>query len=320
MIIIRNWCYDVGIFSITRVNVPVISVGNITVGGTGKTPMVEYLIRYFQNQNKYVAVVSRGYKRTSEGTVIMKAGDKERGSAESLGDEPYQIATKFPNVTVVVDSERARAAIIAEQNNADAILLDDGFQHRSLHRDLDVVMIGDGAFVQTTPMLPAGRRREPLSSLKRANVLVFNGKSVNTFFSKPQVSISYQPMAIRKLDGRSLSFEELKGKSCIAFCGIANPESFRKMLHQLSVDVVEWLTFPDHHRYSQSDVERVFKKYREKKADYILTTEKDSARLRNTSLQFPREMLYYVEIQVKFEEGEEVFHSLLRQTLARSVV
>ena len=322
-IILRNWCYDAGVFKITKVNVPVISVGNLTLGGTGKTPMVEYLIRYFQSRNKSVAVLSRGYKRSSEGTVIITSRQKERGSAELLGDEPYQIARKFPNITVIVDEQRPRGAKIAEQEHSDVILLDDGFQHRALHRDVDIVMMGNGERISSTPMLPAGMRREPLSSLRRASVLVFNGKTStlkNNFYNKPQISISYHPVACRRFDGHSQSLEQLKGKTCVAFCGIASPESFKTMLLQQGVNVLDWNIFPDHHRYSQDDLDDAMKMFREQKVDYILTTEKDTARLRNTPLKFPREMFYYLEIQVKIEEGEEMFHSLLQQTMARSVV
>lgn len=317
---LRNWCYDVGIFHITKVNVPVISVGNVTVGGTGKTPMVEYLIRYFQNQNKNVAVLSRGYRRLSKGTVVITSGQKERGSVEMLGDEPYQIATKFPNVTVIVDNQRARGAKVAEQENVDVILLDDGFQHRALYRDMDIVMMNNSEFVKTTPLLPAGMRREPFSALKRASIVVVNGKSSPTVSLKPQVSISYKPVALRGLDGRTQPLEHVKGKSCVAFCGIAHPESFKKTLLQQGVHILGWKTFPDHHQYRQNDMDDVMNMFRERNAEYLLTTEKDSARLRNTSLRFPREMLFYIEIQLTIEEGEEVLHSLLQHTMARSVV
>jgi tetraacyldisaccharide 4'-kinase len=317
---LRNWLYDVGILSITKVNVPVISVGNLTVGGTGKTPMVEYLIRYFQQHRKNVAVLSRGYKRLSKGTITVKAEQKIRGSAELLGDEPYQIATKFPTITVVVDAKRVRGAKIAEQHNADVILLDDGFQHRSLHRDLDIVMMGEGAAVPPTAMIPAGMLREPFSSLKRAHVLVSQGKSQKNFFSKPQISISYRPISFKRLEGNSFSLNELREKKFVVLCGIANPESFKKMLQEQRVQVLDWLVFPDHYRYRQSDMETVVALCQKNGAELILTTEKDAARLRNTSLHFPREMFSYVEIEVKIEEGEEVFHSLLQQAMKGSVI
>jgi len=155
--------------------VPVVSVGNITTGGTGKTPVVEWIVRHFLNQNLKVAVVSRGYRRTSRGTVVVSDGRSVLAAPDIGGDEAFQIARKFPAAIVVVDERRIRGARVALTNfGAKVVVLDDGFQHRSLHRTLDIVMVDAVPGLRRIRMLPAGLRREPVASLKRATIVVLS--------------------------------------------------------------------------------------------------------------------------------------------------
>lgn len=173
--ILRNWCFEVGVFHVEQVSVPVISVGNMTAGGTGKTPMVEYLIRFYLKAGNKVAVLSRGYQRDTNGTQIVSDGSNLEMTAEESGDEPYQIARKFPNVMVIVDEKRSRAAQIAiNRFQPDVILLDDGFQHRGIERQLDIVMIDGRKALDRISLLPVGLRREPLSGLQRANLMAIS--------------------------------------------------------------------------------------------------------------------------------------------------
>ena len=175
IIVIRNLFFDIGIFKTRKVNVPVISIGNITAGGTGKTPIVEYLTQYFLEQNHKVAVISRGYKRKTKGTVVVSDGKLLIYNASECGDEPLQIASKFPEAIIIVDENRYRAAKLAEEKfKCDIILMDDGFQHRNLHRDFDVVVIDVTKPPNKEGLLPSGFKREPLSSLKRADAIIFS--------------------------------------------------------------------------------------------------------------------------------------------------
>ncbi|MFI5252670.1 MAG: tetraacyldisaccharide 4'-kinase [Bacteroidota bacterium] len=322
---LRNMCYDRGIFKTSNAGIPVISVGNITAGGTGKTPFVEYLVRYFIGKGKRVAVISRGYKREGNLQVAIASAADDRGNAMTLGDEPYQIARKFPEVILMVDADRVRAAHTAVGNHhAEVIILDDGFQHRKIARDLDIVLIDGKKPLQRIQFLPAGEKREPVSSLKRASLIAFNGgesggtvdmlASVNTI---PSINITYRPKRICPINlGKEMPPYHLKGKKIIAFCGIGNPESFSNSLKGLGAVVVQMIPFADHHSYIKSDVEKIANVYRHEKADYIITTEKDAVRLDHAMREIlPTDAAYYLEIETVITKGEKILESMLEKFL-----
>ena len=318
---LRNVFFDTGLFRVHHVSVPVISVGNITVGGTGKTPFVEYLIRYFIGKDKKVAVLSRGYKRTSHGPISVAGNDADRGTAALLGDEPYQIAKKFPQVAVLVDAKRTRAAEqAATTHGADIILLDDGFQHRALARNLDIVMIDGREPLPALSMLPAGRRREPLSALERAQVLAFSRPSAvmpQLTIGSPgtlRLQVEFVPKRVHRV-GRENSSElnEVNGRTCLAFCAIARPELFQDALISIGLDVVAFMRFRDHHRYSLPDMRDIQNSFRQHKPDFIITTEKDSVRfLFDEQAEDLRSYpLWYLEIEARVVDKEPEFHEYL---------
>ena len=327
----RNLCYDVGLFKSVRVEVPVISVGNMTVGGTGKTPFVEYLIRYYLNKNKKIAVLSRGYKRKSGGMKIVSDGHLIYGTALTMGDEPVQIAQKFPSVIVAVDKNRARVAkIVIQKYKPDLILLDDGFQHRGIVRDLNIVMIDSRRSLSEIPMIPAGIRREPINALRRADFLVLTNnsrlseeKAEKKFqsYGMDAAKVQYKPKGIREFG--SMKKIDLKSDvkiKCIAFCGIGNPVPFKDTLDESGFFVEELIIFSDHHRYDLNDMKTIKNKYDEHKVNYIITTEKDAVRLKSMSLpeSFPMKSLYFIDIMAIITEGEKQLHSILDQTIMKA--
>ncbi len=331
-IIIRNWFYDAGICKAVHIGIPVISVGNITAGGTGKTPMVEYLIRYFLSQNRKIAVLSRGYKRTTKGTKIVSDGNTLSGTAETIGDEPFQIAKKFPSVIVAVDENRARAAkIIIEKYKPDVILLDDGFQHRGIVRDLDIVIIDGRKFLPAMGMLPAGLRREPFSSLRRADFLVItrdygstdeNGIMLKKYYHKDTAIVQFTSKGFRDFVLLNNTDNPTKDRNdCVAFCGIGNPDSFKNTLAVVGLSVKDMVIFPDHHRYSEADLNEIQDRYEKCKADSIITTEKDAMRLLSIKIpkSFPLKALYFLEIEAVVIGGEKNLHTLLDQTIRGAV-
>jgi len=322
---VRNICYDVRLARTEYVAVPVISVGNITAGGTGKTPFVEYLMTFFLQTHKQIALVSRGYKRSSRGTVVVSDGKTRAAGVGVAGDEPFQIARKFPRAAVIVDERKARGARLAvEQFHPDVILLDDGFQHRSLGRTLDIVML-DGRFpLKETALLPLGRRREQLSSLRRADAVVISGISgapgndIREYSDAPQFSIRYKPVSFcNMVTNEQNAPEGFAGKTAVAFCGVGNPESFRQTLDEVGLKVAAWMTFPDHYRYTESDVAKLRSQCENLNADFIVTTEKDAVRLLPlSSMQSGNTPLfYYVEIEVVVADGEQELHALIRSAL-----
>jgi tetraacyldisaccharide 4'-kinase len=322
---LRNRCYDARLFGAVRAGVPVISVGNLTAGGNGKTPFVEYLVQYFMGERKKVAVLSRGYLRTTRGTVVVSDGDTVRETAERSGDEPYQIARRFPGAVVISDESRAKSARIAvDRYHADVILLDDGFQHRGIGRDLDIVMIGESP--AATPMLPAGSRREPLSSLRRAGLLVVSGPAGRSagqnglvrYSAAPEVRVRFVPDRVSPLfGGKDLAPEDLRGKSVFAFSGIANPSRFTEMLKEMGAVMRDSMTYPDHHPYPADDLQRIKGRYDRSGAAMMVTTEKDAVRLGGMESESPLKGMpvYFVRIRTEIVEGRELLHSLLERTV-----
>ncbi len=315
-IVLWNMLFDWNILRTGRVNVPVISVGNITTGGTGKTPVVESIARLMEEQKLRCAIVSRGYRRATRGLVEVSDGTKVKASSQDAGDEAYQLATRLPGTIVVVDEDRLRGAQHAVRLGASVVVLDDGFQHRRLHRDLDVVCMDISHSAFTMPMLPAGHRRDTLSSLKRADVVLFNKASTledldklrNTLsrYSKAKVFTSqYKVVSFRRAKTRfSVDLAGVKGKQAVAFCGIGQPDSFRKSLEGLGLRVNSLMAFGDHHPYTDVDLRSVVSEQERVKAEYIVTTEKDVARLASNRF-IGDHPVFYIEMEMKIDHEKE---------------
>jgi tetraacyldisaccharide 4'-kinase len=293
IVTIRNAFFENKIFRSERVKIPVISVGNMTTGGTGKTPIVALIASIVQDRGVRVAIVSRGYARRSTGLVLVSDGSRRCADADRSGDEPHQLAVNLPGVAVIVDEQRARGARYAQDElHSGCVILDDGFQHRAIDRSCDLVLIDGERDLFSMPMLPAGHRREPFRSLARADAFiitkctdatdtagirtqlhVYNGRA-------PVFTSSYVPEAI--IDSRTelpVPASATTGKSAAAFCGIGNPESFERSCRSMGITVVSFHPFADHHRYSERDYEMLEKARRASGADLFLTTEKDAHRV-----------------------------------------
>ncbi len=279
---IRNFCYDVGIFKSYAVKSYVISVGNISVGGTGKTPTVIYLANYFTSLNYKVAVTSRGYGRSSKGTIVVSDGRSIQVSVDKAGDEPYLISQSCPNAIVIVDADRVRAAQYAESTFApDIILMDDAFQHRRLKRDFDLLTMRQLRPLDNEFCLPAGPLREPKRYLARADALLLNGAQQSVFEQfGPRIAevfvAQYVPTLLINKDGKTAPLD-FKGKSVFAFCGLANPESFRTTLRNLGVNFSGFVAYKDHYRYGTDDIAKI--KALAGESDVVVTTEKDWVKL-----------------------------------------
>lgn len=288
----RNLFYDIQLLRSTDVGVPVISIGNITAGGTGKTPIVAETVRLLREAGMRPAVISRGYGRASTGMVTVCDGKNVLAGVEEAGDEPLLLARLTGNAIVVCDEHRVRGAQYAvKEFGADVIVLDDGFQHRAIRRTADIVLADVQQPPYGTMLLPAGYRREPMSSLRRASAVVAtkarDATAATAMFLDPgmeftgaQFSAGFHPGGIRNIiGGIRQSLEILKGHSAIAVCGIAVPESFRTTLASCGVTVKEMFAFPDHHPFTQQDVGKIIAAFHASSADFILTTEKDAVRL-----------------------------------------
>jgi len=326
---VRNWCYDFGIFHTEKISIPVIAVGNITAGGTGKTPFVEYLLRWLLQRGKRIAVVSRGYKRTTRGTFIVSDGVRKYGLVNQTGDEPMQLALKFPDVAVVVDENRVRGSFIAAQQcTPDVIILDDGFQHRAIDRDCNILMIDGTISLLDMPMIPAGKRREPLSSLRRADIAVVSRtaispemkKLIRNYSSAPMAAIRFTPKKlVDVVSHRSFEFSEFRHNRCLAFCGVGNPNSFIATISDTGFIAVEVLRFPDHHNFSLDDIHNIKQKAVNNEITAVITTEKDAVRIIPEFLHdFSDSIrLFFIEIEAVVTEGEDRLHELMESILGK---
>ena len=325
---VRNWLFDAGLITARRVPVPVISVGNISVGGTGKTPFVEFLASSLQRENRRVAVISRGYGRRTKGLVIVSDGKRVLTDAAAGGDEAVQIARRVKGTIVLVDARRAKAAELAVRDfGATVVVADDAFQHRFLHRDLDIVMMTRDEVLTGDRLLPVGRRREPLSALRRADVVVISAcSSVKEFdaahetlrkvFDGPTLGFRLEFVRFRRLGGQGRTEGQKKKMGrMVAFSGIARPLSFRELVEGQGVTVVEHIQYKDHHWYSTGDLNRIAEIFRRTKADAIVTTEKDGARLEGVeSRTFVAEHPVYVaEVRPKVFAGNKMLETRLRE-------
>lgn len=314
IIILRNAFFDIGFFKTQKVKIPVISVGNLTAGGTGKTPIVEFFIGYLLRQNKKVAVVSRGYKRSTKGTLVVSDGKLLEQNANECGDEPYQIALKYPDATVIVDEDKYRSAnLAAEKYGCDIILVDDGFQHRKLHRDFDIVVVDVTRQPFEENLLPAGLRREPLSALKRADAIIFSRWNEeikfdhDVFASVPlKAKVKFKPSRLISFNtGESFQLDSVVGKKCTAFCGIGNPDSFTRTLQAMGLETITNRVFPDHYIYKLKDVNLVKQEFSKNKSDLVVTSEKDSMRLLKYKNELKDIPVFYIEITAQFIDGEK---------------
>ncbi len=323
-VMLRNFFYDVGMFKIKTLPKPVISIGNIIAGGTGKTPIVEWLGRYLASIGKRVAILSRGYGRETKGFVLVTDGEKILTSPGECGDEPFQMALKSVeerlNWIVAVCEDRYIAGLNVLKNfDVDVFILDDGFQRRDLHRDINALVISGNEINEF--LIPAGLKREPLGSIKRADV-VFLRKGMDwekfsdylTRENFVKCYFGYKLLEIRKFFDYILLKKPFRGKKIVAFSGIGNHKNFIKTLKDNEFEIVGEFEFLDHYRYSMKDIKKIIEALNSTGADCVVTTEKDYARLYEMKelKNFP---FFYARISVELYAGEEE----LKQKIARLI-
>jgi len=289
----RNLFYRYGFFVSRRLPCNVISVGNITVGGTGKTPTVIFLAQYFNRMGKKVAILSRGYGRTTKGTVLVSDGKEIKVHWKESGDEAFLISKKLSRVPVVVDEDRFRGGMfIIQQFNPEIILLDDGFQHRGLERDLDLVLVNSGDTIPDHKLLPYGLLREPWINIKRGSAILLT--KTNLIKPKPyllrKVKETGLPILRSVVRSSISSFspdtpENLNGQTVFLVSAIGDSFGFKRTVEKMGCQIVGEKIFPDHFNYSQSawkNVESLLSS-----TDYIITTEKDWVKIESLNIKKP---------------------------------
>jgi tetraacyldisaccharide 4'-kinase len=329
---IRNFLYNTGILRTFKFNIPIICVGNITVGGTGKTPHAEYLVELLRERYR-VATLSRGYKRNSIGFRLAKPGT---GTSE-LGDEPLQIFMKFPGIKVAVDRDRVHGVktLIKDPDNIEVIILDDGFQHRRLTPGLTVLLTDYNRLMIRDFLLPFGELRESRMSMYRADIILITKSPEDLppiqrrLIAKEMDKAAYQniyfttykyqkpvPVFRGTMPGhKATTIEENDDLGILLVTGIANPDPLREYLEKKYREVVHQ-KYPDHHKFNERDIQKIADSLRDLKSPMkrIYTTEKDAVRLMEfTNIAEPlRSSLYYVPIGIHFlNDDQDEFNNLI---------
>ncbi len=317
---IRNWLYDWGIVKSESFDVPVISVGNITAGGTGKTPFTIFLVRHLSQTYKQIAIVSRGYGRKSKGTQLVAAKGQIYLNAENAGDEPYQMARTLPHAIVVVSEKRADGMRLAvEKFQADLIVLDDAFQHRSVKRELDILLVNANEPWKNNFPLPAGTLREFKYNYKRAQVVVFTNADSDTDLpftpqERPFFKSNTELMEVVDLDNKIAgSTADFKTKKVLAFAGIAHPQNFEKALTEAGIRVLCFEGFSDHYRFLEKDLQKLFIAAQKHECELLLCTEKDLGKIQNLKIaKFPLP-LRAVRQNLLFDDEEKLIQTISSQ-------
>lgn len=315
--ILRQYLYAKGIFKSTKLEVPVISVGNLTMGGSGKTPLVAHIARMLLQNGSRPAIISRGYGGAAKEAVnIVSDGKSLLLDARSAGDEPRLLAESLPGVPVLTGRVRKFPARRAIEMGADVLILDDGFQHLALKRDLDLVLFHADTLAGNSRVFPGGDLREPVKALQRCHAFVLtyvcprNRERADRFAAllgerfpeKPVFFTSQSPEGLVHRSASGLLVPEdrpLSGK-VYGFCAIAQPESFRRTLLDLGLEVVGFDSFIDHYAYREKDMSKICGRALEKGARALVVTEKDMVKLGSFTPELP---LYALRSGVKVEQG-----------------
>jgi tetraacyldisaccharide 4'-kinase len=306
---VRNWRYDAGRAEIHRVGVPVVSVGNLTLGGTGKTPMVAWLAGWLREQGVRVTLVSRGYG----------------AEAGARNDEALELEQQLPDVPHVQNRDRVAAARMAiEEFECQMIVLDDGFQHRRLARDLDIVLLDALEPFGFEHVFPRGTLREPLTGLRRAHAVILSRAEMATWEQRESIrrrvaslaphaewaEVTHAPRSLVAAGGQETRIDSLKGQRIAAFCGLGNPAGFRHTLQRVGYDVVAFREFPDHHAYQRIEIESLSAWSGGLDAAAVLCTRKDLVKIGLE--QLGGRPLFALAIGIEFLAGQAELEAKLR--------
>lgn len=310
----KNFLFDFGLRQPFEPGVPVISVGNLTTGGTGKTPVVAFLANWFRDAGINVGLLSRGYKSLDN----------------QSNDEKLVLDQLCPNIPHWLNSDRVQSAKQAVQDaGCELLILDDAFQHRRIQRDLDIVLIDALNPWGYAHCLPRGLLREPISAVERADLVLITRAdlvhaeeltAIRTELVRHQhvatvAELSFQPMSLVNCDGETRSLIDVVGKRCVGFCGIGNPASFEQTLKRLGANVVDFVAFPDHHHFTDADIRQLADRAKSLSADMLLVTQKDLVKL--DSSEIGERPCWAVTIGSKVLRGDQIIEHHLWKLMNR---
>ena len=316
---LRLWLYRQGWIPSRRLPCSVVSVGNLTVGGTGKTPVTMWVAQYLAGEGKQVAILSRGYKRKSrESFLLVSNGNDILVGPADAGDEPFLMASNCPGVIVAVGADRYQLGLwVLGNHKVDCVVLDDGFQHLGLERDLNLLLIDVTDPYGLQALLPLGRLREPLSGAQRATGVIYTrAGNMDNLESVQQIVASavgsLVPLIATQFEAQTLVCENgksekdlacLLGISVLIFSGIANPSSFRSLVENLGARVIDEIVFSDHVEYTMETIQLILNRMEKAKVQICVTTEKDLVKVKG--LWGNPESVWALSLGIKFLEGQD---------------
>jgi tetraacyldisaccharide 4'-kinase len=315
---LRGWSYTSGLLPTTRLQAPVISVGNLTMGGTGKTPTTIALGKQLLDSGHRVAILSRGYKgEHGGGPLLVSDGQRIYSTANEAGDEALVIARNLPRALVAVARKRAQAGAWLERHyGVDVHLLDDGFQHLQLHRDLNLLVV-DATNPFGGGLPPRGRLREPLDTIRRADAVILSrteaGHSYDELIArirryKPDIPclLAHQKLVTLRRLGKEeeLPLQALSGVAVVAFAGIGNPSQFLTTLKQAGIQIIQSFSFPDHHNYRAPDCQRLVRECERLDVEALITTEKDAEKL--SAAEFGLREVFAAKLAFEFNDPHQL--------------
>lgn len=325
----RNWLFDKNIFPVTKVKAKVISVGNLTVGGSGKTPAAMMIAEALKICGRKVGLLSRGYGRNSRGYIYVSDGKDIQATVDECGDEMYFMAEELKVPAAVAESRVTGAERLMQDSKVDTIILDDAFQHRWIYRDVDVVIIDQRFLVKAgqmeQQMLPLGSMREPFDSLKRADIIIINRKFSDPaeipkklkkhFLNKQIFTGYYEPTGVFDVKTHHyFDMNEFQGQKSLVVCGIARPYSFLNALEKNHIDITNKMIFDDHKKYYLKEVHEIRKKFYDTNSYSVLTTQKDAVKFIKFSKELDDIDIYYLKIELKLDE-QKSFNELIYKSI-----
>lgn len=325
---LRNLLFDKKIFETKSVNAKVISVGNITLGGSGKTPAVIYVTNLLKNQNKNIGVLSRGYGRSSTGYQLVSDGSNLLTNVVQCGDEMYHTALECKVPAAVCENRVGGAKQLINDTGINFLVLDDAYQHRWINRDINLLIFEQRFLVSSDffnhNLLPTGTMREPFSSVKRADAVIINRKfsdaelipqnRIKYFKNVPVFTAHYNAINFVDINSKKeYNLEEFNGQRSLVVSGIANPYSFLNILRQTNVDTTNKMIFKDHKRYLLKEIENIRKKFYSTNSHSVVTTEKDAVKLSNYSKELDDIDIFYLKIILKMDDEVKFKNFLLNK-------
>ena len=324
-IAVRNWMFDKGLFKEKKVNASVISVGNLTMGGSGKTPLVIYLLDLLKKNGFGAGVLSRGYGRKSRGYLLVSDGKKIYSSVEQCGDEIFQTISECGVPGAVSENRVAGARRFIGETGINVIVLDDAYQHRWIYRDINLLVIEQKFLLSRNflvkTLFPTGNLREPLNSVKRADIIVINRKFSSAenipddllgyFEGKKLFKAKYKAIGFVDITRKiNHSLNEFVGQKSLVVSGIANPSSLMNVLNQNGINTENQMIFRDHKNYSNKEIQSIRKRFYVSNSHSVITTQKDAVKLVKFSKEFDDIDIYYLKIKIEMSD-EDSFNKLI---------